>query len=224
MYYLIRMKPAPQSYQRYPLNELLGTPANVRLIRELARHGGQLSAPRLARATGLTPAAVRLSLEGLAGQALVSVAGGERGRLYRLHDGHPLHDALTTLFGSEAKLWERLCAELRSGVGSHTSIAAAWLYGSTARGEDRPDSDIDVLLAVDGEPAERVAEEVREAVYPLEQRYSATISVSALPVADIVARAARDDPFWTAIVADGWALKGEPPESFVARSSRALRP
>ena len=44
---------SPQSAQRYPLTTILGTDATVRLLRELARHGGQLSAPDLMRRSGL---------------------------------------------------------------------------------------------------------------------------------------------------------------------------
>jgi DNA-binding IclR family transcriptional regulator len=54
-----------QSAQRYPLTSILGTDAGVRLARELARHGGELSAPDLVRRTGLAKASVARGLEAL---------------------------------------------------------------------------------------------------------------------------------------------------------------
>ena len=52
------MRSSAQSVQRYPLTLMLGTEANLRLLRELSRHGGQLSAPALVARTGLAKTSV----------------------------------------------------------------------------------------------------------------------------------------------------------------------
>lgn len=216
------MQPISQSHQRYPLTRILGTPGQVRLLRELVRHGGQLAAPQLARTAGLTAAGARRALQALVGQGVVTVTGQQRGQLYRLNHAHPLGAALTALFDAEALLWEQFWDALRQSVARRAPIAAAWLYGSAARGEDRPDSDIDVLLAVAGKnDVARAAEEVREAMHALEDRYGTRVSVIALSAADIRARAARGDAFWASVVADARPIKGERPRSFLARRRSA---
>lgn len=216
------MQPISQSYQRYPLTYILGTPGQVRLLRELVRHGGQLAVPQLARTAGLTAAGTRRALHGLVGQGVVAVAGQQRGQLYRLNHAHPLRAALSALFDAEALLWEQFWKELRQVLDRREPIAAAWLYGSTARGEDRPDSDVDVLLAVAGKhDVTRTADEVREAMHALEDRYGTRVSVLALSSEDILARAARGDAFWSAVAADAKPIKGERPQNFLARRHSA---
>jgi len=79
-----------QSAQRYPLTVVLGTEANVRLLRELSRHGAQLSAPDLVRRTGLAKTSVWAGLSALEEAGVASVAGTGRSRLYSLQVDHPL--------------------------------------------------------------------------------------------------------------------------------------
>jgi len=75
---------AAQSAQRYPLTAILGTETNIRLLRELSRHGGQLAAPTLVLRTGLAKTSVWAGLASLAEADLVSVAGTGRVRLYSI--------------------------------------------------------------------------------------------------------------------------------------------
>lgn len=53
------MRPAPQSFLRYPLTTLLGAEASVRVLRELALHGEELTTALVAGRTGLSNQSVR---------------------------------------------------------------------------------------------------------------------------------------------------------------------
>ena len=66
---------AAQNIQRYPLTSILGTEANVRLLRELSRHGGQLSAPSLVARTSLGRTSVWVALATLKEMRIVESAG-----------------------------------------------------------------------------------------------------------------------------------------------------
>jgi uncharacterized protein len=51
-------------------------------------------------------------------------------------------------------LREKICEMLQTALAAHTDVAAAYLFGSVARGEDHASSDIDVgLLFVQDPPA-----------------------------------------------------------------------
>jgi hypothetical protein len=91
----------PQSSQRYPLTQIFGTEANVRLLRELSLHGGQLSAPSLVSRTALAKGSVRTGLNVLLEFGAVMVTGSGHAQLYALRPEYPLRTAIEALFEAE---------------------------------------------------------------------------------------------------------------------------
>lgn len=72
----------------------------------------------------------------------------------------------TTLTEAERRVVERLPAALREVAGD--DLVAVWLYGSTARGEERHDeSDVDLLVLV--RDARRWADPLWRSAYALEE-------------------------------------------------------
>src|SRR3954471_9946896 len=143
---------AHQSAQRYPLTFILGMDAGVRLARELARHGGQLSAPDLVRRTGLAKASVARGLEVLVEAGIVGTAGTGRSVLHRLRPEHPLTPALAALFEAEERRFQAILDGARSAAESvGPGLVALWLFGSVARGEDGAESDLDLALVAEPE-------------------------------------------------------------------------
>lgn len=210
----------PQSHQRFPLTTILGTGGNVRLLRVLAVHGGPLSAPRLARDAGLSPVGTRAALAGLVEQGVVTALGHAHAHLYALNPAHPLTAPIQALFAQERSQWDALQEDLRAVLARFHRVKAAWLYGSAARGEDRPGSDLDIALAVAGDEEVTTAESVREAMQSIEDRYQVVISIIALTPADILNRV-ETDPWWAEVARDGLALKAAAPERYVSQLRRA---
>jgi predicted nucleotidyltransferase len=209
----------PQSHLRYPLTRLIGSGGNVRVLRALSGYAAPLSATQLAREAGLTPQGIRLVLDDLAGQGVVTAHGQGRSRVYAIDVAHPLVPALRALFAAEHARWERLLTRLRDLVGDEASVDAAWLYGSVARGEDDPASDVDLALVAQGAPGD-VADAVRERLRPLEDELRVTFSVVALSRADVLARGEKD-PWWTELVRDAKVLKGAAPDAVAAQLRQA---
>lgn len=203
--------PAPsrlQSHIRYPLTTLLGSAGNVRLLRALATDPLPQSAPHLANQAGLSPQGARIVLDGFAKQQLVKVHGSGRARLYALNESHAFAKVLKDLFQAEFYRWEGLMASLRETLDKHgTAVRAAWLYGSVARGEDTPHSDLDIALLVSSSEA---ADPIREDLMPLEDRQQVSISVTAL-TAEELAALPDDDRWWSDVVRDARVLKGPAP-------------
>src|SRR5579872_2353215 len=129
------MRTTPQSFLRQPLSAVLAGPAAVRVLRVLARHGGELSAALLATRTRLTKPSVLASLHHLAAMGYVEALGSSRQSLYRIDHRHPLVPSIIALFTAEDDRFQTIIAAVRAAAIA-AEATAAWLYGSVARGED----------------------------------------------------------------------------------------
>lgn len=99
-------------------------------VRELARHAG------------VSPQGALRIVNELAGAGLLITETAGRALMVSLNREHLAAEPLTALVGSRARLVERLRNELTAWSG----LAGAWLFGSAARGDGGPNSDIDILL------------------------------------------------------------------------------
>lgn len=204
---------AAQSVQRYPLTLMLGTEANVRLLREISRHGGQVSAPDLVARTGLAKTSVWAGLASLDEVGIVAVAGTGRARLYSIRVDHPLRPALDGLFEAEERRFDAVLESVRVAArGCGPGVVAVWLYGSVARGEDRPGSDLDIaVVAVDGRVA-AIVDAFRDALHPAGEALGFMPSVVELGIADAARLAGERDPWWVGVVRDAVVLFGPRPD------------
>ncbi len=198
-----------QSHLRYPLTSILGSAGSVRVLRALVADRAPQSAPQLAGVAGLTPQGVRLVLDTLARQQLVIVHGSGRTQLYALNASHPFSGTLVALFQEEQRRWDALLESIREVLARRgPAVGAAWLYGSVARGEDSPASDLDIAILV---RSQAVADQVREDLMPLEDGQQLRISLTALTPKELAALP-EDDPWWSDVVRDGRVLKGAAPD------------
>jgi predicted nucleotidyltransferase len=211
--------PAPsraQSHVRFPLTSIFGSAGNVRVLRALAADRSLQSVPQLSHVSGLSPQGVRLVLDTLARQQLVKSHGAARARLYALDESHPFSGALVSLFHEEQQRWERLLATIRERL-AERGVRAAWLYGSVARGEDTPRSDLDIALLVS---SGGVADHVREDLTSLENEQQVHISLTALTPKELAALP-DDDRWWSDVVRDARVLKGSAPEAAKRHAAKA---
>jgi predicted nucleotidyltransferase len=213
--------PAPsqaQSHVRFPLTAIFSSPSNVRVLRSLVTERAAQSAPELARQAGLSPQGVRLVLEALGQQQLITALGTGRSQLYALNESHPFASALVALFQEEQQRWEQLLAAIRETLARHgTSVRAAWLYGSVARAEDTPRSDLDIALLVS---SSSVADQVREDLMRLENEQQLRISLTALTPKELAALP-DDDRWWSDLVRDARILKGSAPDAAKRQAEKA---
>jgi len=135
---------------------------------------------------------------------------------------HPLAAALKTLFEEERARWEALQAALREGLAAQQDIRSAWLYGSVARGEDEPRSDVDIALVVKRE-GQDVTDSVREAMQVLGDTLQVHFSTVVLTPTD-VAKRPQDDRWWAEMTQDAKVLKGVGPRQEAVRCARSAQP
>ena len=213
-----------QSYFRYPLNRILASEGAVRILRELARHGRERSVPALARATKLSAQAIRNVLTDLTTIGIVEAIGQERTVLYRLQSAHPLHRPLAHLFEEEENRVTRVLAALReTATVAEPQALAVWVYGSVARGDDKPSSDIDVVLVTSNNDVESASATYKQAVSGMTDAERVTLSVVGLSQADVRRLAAEKDPWWHNLLSDAQPVVGPPPEILATRLAAAER-
>lgn len=213
---------AAQSHLRFPLTRLLGNGGSIRVLRAMMSYGGPLSVVQLARDTGLTRQGVRLVLNGLEAQGLVTAHGVPRSQLFSVVTGHPFATPLMAMFEQERARWAALNQTLREALQANPQVTSAWLYGSVARGEDAPHSDIDIAIVTQDDSL-GVAEAVRETLQALEERWGVHVSIVALAPTD-VARLQPNDSWWLEVTKDAKVLKGVGPQQEALRCARAVHP
>ena len=211
---------AKQGALRYPLTSILGSVANVLTLRELMRHGAELSAPSLVTRTRLAKASVRHALRTFEATRVVDAIGSERSRLFRVCREHPLAAALDALFQEEEKRFEAVLDAVRIAASRCDGLVATWLYGSVARGEDRETSDVDIAAV--GEPgnAPQMEQTMREALREAEDKLAFTASVVVVDTDDVLRLSAGNDPWWASLVHDAMRIVGDPPDVLLERLKR----
>lgn len=141
-----------------PLDAILRNPARVRVLRFLCRKGGEWSGRRIAAGLGMNPVTAHKALRALHEEAVLDLRKVGSNFLYSLRDDHCLiRRLLRPLFREESRLLQHLLDALRQQLSGRlrSRIVAAAVYGSVARGQERPGSDIDLFVVVSSEKAKR---------------------------------------------------------------------
>ena len=206
------MRPTASSSLYHPLDEILGTPALVRVLRVLAGHGASLGVSDIARRTRLALPSTRAALRRLLEAELVTGVGAGRSMVCALRMEHPLASALTALFVTERQQADTVLDAIRIAAAElRPRPLAVWLYGSVARGEDTPVSDVDIaMVSAQPEPSAQ-ADALREAIATTLQSRAQRVSVIAFAPADVRRLAAERAEIWTELVRDAAVLIGDDP-------------
>jgi predicted nucleotidyltransferase len=216
------MRPAHQSFLRYPLNVVFDTPANVRVLRALARHGGMLSASALVGASGLTKPSVLSALRQLNETGTVEIHGSDRQRLYRLNEASSLASIVNTLFMAESERYGEVIKAVRTSA-EKSGAEAAWIYGSVARGEDRPESDIDVVVTGRSDKASDITAAMREGLLLAGRLLGFSASVIGIDDNEIKRLERERDPWWLGLRRDAIVVMGPAPEPYLDKLRRKRR-
>ena len=197
---------------------MLGTEANVRVLRELARHGGALPTSALIVRTGLAQSSVRTALLTLELLAAVDALGSGRTRLFRLNERHPLASAIGRLFEAEEARFDAIVTGLRTASEKcGGDIIAVWIYGSVARGDDHAGSDVDIaVVAPERTAQQRVQRALIESLRAAEDRLGFVASIVVLTERDVLRLDRDGDPWWISLAAEAIAVLGQRPDELVA--------
>ena len=129
------------------MNDVLGSPVKVGVLRTLSREGvSGLTGRDIARQSRASPSQTIWALTQLEATGLVYREVAGRSHVWRLAD-HALKPLITNMFTGERNAISELKTDLE--VALHAlPVRGAWLFGSVVRGEERPGSDVDLLVHV----------------------------------------------------------------------------
>lgn len=200
-----------QSARRYPLNAMLGTEANVRLLRVLfATRGEPLGAGELARRAALGRTSIYKALSHLEQAGIVSHVGTGAQRQIRIRDEHPLVPVLHALFEGEASVFARLLDALGEAAAKVLDATSVWLEGPFTTGTDAPDEPVTCTVLGTPDALPRLTAGLRDAFAPIERAFDVTISVHGTTRTELAMRSGGG----VGALRDAVLLAGSPPAAF----------
>lgn len=123
--------------------EIRRTASEARLLALLTSTPGQeLHTRELIRRVAGSPRPVHLALEKLEREGLIESRRMGPLRLWRMDPAHPLYRSLRELYARTVGV----AARIRDIISSQRGVELAFIFGSYARGDDNPTSDIDVFV------------------------------------------------------------------------------
>ncbi|RJP34297.1 MAG: nucleotidyltransferase domain-containing protein [Actinobacteria bacterium] len=146
-----------------PLDDIFHNKNNVRILRHLVLFPSKVITGRgIARELGMNHATCIRALDSLVDMGAISRKTVGKSSIYEIPDDTVLYkDLLRPLFEKEASLLEDLVRTLSKGIKQR--ILSVYVFGSVARGEDTPASDIDLVLILKaGANKEKVEEVIAE--------------------------------------------------------------
>ena len=177
------MRPVAEQHSavRYPLDYILGSEANVRLLRVLMREvNASGSVPDVARLAGLTPAGARRALDRLLESGVVECIGSGRTVQFKVRDQEPLIQTLALLFEKEGERYDVLLSSLRNALSGLPEIRAAWLHREPT-GSGAP---MEMSVVADVKAIDWIGEELRARLKKIEKDYDQIIEVNVFTRAD----------------------------------------
>jgi predicted nucleotidyltransferase/DNA-binding HxlR family transcriptional regulator len=130
-----------------PLDDILGSKTKVRILRLLFRTRGLFSGREVSRLIGFSPTHTISNLRQLEALGLVLKQHAGNTDLYQLDSRNSAVDGvLAPIFSWESGLLDELAQMFVDRLGSE--LVSLRLFGSVARGDEEPSSDVDLLIVL----------------------------------------------------------------------------
>jgi predicted transcriptional regulator len=168
---------------RYPLNEIFGTQAHVRVLRVMAVEvDGPLTASDIAKHTGLTVPGAQKALGKLSRTGFISRVGGGRKHQYEIRRSDQLMQSAIELFQSEKNRYERLLSAIKNEIKNLTPPPHAVWIQANPREIDEP-----LMLGLLHESfyLTKCANDLRTGLDGVEKDFDLTIELEGYTKADI---------------------------------------
>ncbi|MBT3296154.1 MAG: winged helix-turn-helix transcriptional regulator [Verrucomicrobia bacterium] len=201
---------------KQPLDSIMGSEGNVRLLRALIEVGTPLGASDAARLAGLTPAGARKALERLLDTGFVENVGSGRTLQYGLRRREPLIRAIELLFDKERDRYESFVSSLKGALTGFTEIRMAWFSGAPVE-SGQP---VDMSVVADAKEIDWIGDELRSLLRGIEEEYDLIVEARVFTRAD-APTPGSDAVFLICMEADIGARTNQP-QSHTLKEERSL--
>ena len=196
------------------LDEIFGRRSKVRLLRALIPLEQPVSGREAARRAGLSHRAI-VSLDDLSALGLIKRRETAGQHLYSFNGEHALAPAVAELFEADNKRTLAILDRIRQ-LAVDEGAAYAGVFGSSARGEADPQSDLDLIVLVDtaqaGEAAYAALVEGSEA---LREEFGVRLSPVVLTLDQARRQKREQSTFMRSVVRDARRVHGPPLEELI---------
>jgi predicted nucleotidyltransferase len=187
---------------RSPLDEILGNRTKIKLLRVLVPLSRPVSLREAARLAGMSAAGASRAMEHLTAMGVMERREASGQHLYTVNRENYFTGVLSGLFGAEEARQQALFQALRDALVPMAKAAA--IFGSRARGDDRPDSDLDLLVVIEDADGEEGVWDHLVVLQPRIQReFGLRLSPVILGLERLREREREGDPFVEAVAAEG---------------------
>lgn len=199
------------------LEDILGRLSKVKVLRFLVNSEGEWAGREIARHVDLSHPIVHRSLQELATHGLVVSRRSGGAVLYRTSPDHWIvRELLRPLFSRERDALQALGAFLLTRL--NIPDASLILFGSVGRGDERPDSDIDVLVVLpDGCRKQEIESTVLEVAPEVSRVFGNRLAPVILTRAELRDRLRRRERWVKAVLKEGQVIGGPPLTELVSR-------
>jgi predicted nucleotidyltransferase len=202
------------------LEKVVGTTNKVRILRVMVTLTRSISGREAARLAGVSSKAI-LALDELAAVGLVTKREGTGQFLYSFNRKNALAKPLASLFKAEERRTEELYQAIRAALSNKPGVLAIAMFGSTARGEARPQSDVDLFVIVeDPQQEDAVYDALLDSAKRLWERYGARISPVVLSESRWLKQVEDGDPFTNSVLREAVLITGVIPTTKPKRETR----
>jgi len=145
------------------LEEILGSRIKIRILRLFYRTKGSYTGREIAKLIDSSQEATRRALDDLAKQGLLRRDYAGTSYIYNLNEDHMLvGKVVNKAFLAEQNSIREIARIFKEQLGKE--FYKAIIFGSVAKGKERPDSDVDILVVVrDGIEMDAIEDRVNEA-------------------------------------------------------------
>lgn len=192
------------------LDALLGRRSNVRLLRALLPLDRPVSGREAARLAGLSHRVIG-SLDDLADLGIIRRREAAGQHLYTFNRAHSLAPAITALFEAERRRASEIFQRLAGIIERSGPAVSAVVFGSAARDEADPGSDLDVLVVVeDPECGEAIHTALVDGSADFESEFGIRVSPVVLTARQARRQREEGDPFIAEVLRDRRRICGKP--------------
>jgi predicted nucleotidyltransferase len=197
-----------------PLDEILGRRSKVRLLRALGPLDRPVSGREAARLAGLSHRAIT-ALDELAALGVVIRREAAGQHLYTFNREHVLANAIQHVFADEERRSSLILERIRSAAAEAGALYAG-VFGSAARKEDRPGSDLDLFMVLEHEEAkDRSRDAMAVAFEDMQEHYGVRLSPVVVALVEARRQAREESSLLQDVLRDARRVHGRPLEELL---------